>query len=94
MQCTLPAGALALRRLEIQELFKGRTAVTRHPDGVELQWTFSEETARMLLEFVFFERLCCKAFAYELGFPPPHDRVTLRMRAPAGQVETLQTFYC
>jgi hypothetical protein len=94
MQCTLPDGALAQRRLELQELFKGRTAVTRYPDGVELQWTFSEETARMLLEFVFFERVCCKAFTYELGFPPPHDRVTLRMRAPAEQVETLQTFYC
>ena len=94
MQCTLPEGALAQRRLEIQELFKGRTAVTRHPDGVELQWTFSEETARTLLEFVFFERVCCKTFTYELSFPPPHDRVTLRMRAPAEQVEALQAFYC
>jgi hypothetical protein len=94
MQCTLPEGELAQRRLEIQELFKSRTAVTRHPDGVELQWTFSEETARTLLEFVFFERVCCKTFTYELSFPPPHDRVALRMRAPAEQVETLQAFYC
>lgn len=94
MQCTLPEGALAQRRIEIQELFKGRTAVSRHSDGVELQWTFSEETARTLLEFVFFERVCCKAFAYELSFPPPHDLVTLRMRAPIEQVETLQAFYC
>jgi hypothetical protein len=94
MQCTLPEGALAERRLAIQELFKGRTAVTRHADGVELQWTFSEETARTLLEFVFFERVCCQTFTYELGFPPPQDRITLRMRAPAGQVEPLQAFYC
>jgi hypothetical protein len=94
MRCTLPEGALAQRRLEIQELFKGRTAVTRHSDGVELQWTFSEETARTLLEFVFFERVCCKTFTYELGFPPPHDRITLRLRAPVEQVETLQAFYC
>ena len=94
IQCTLPEGALAQRRLEIEELFKGRTAVTRHPDGVELQWTFSEETARTLLEFVLFERVCCKTFTYELSFPPPHDLVTLRMRAPIEQVETLQAFYC
>jgi hypothetical protein len=94
MQCTLPDGALAQRRIEIQELFKGRTTITRHRDGVELQWTFSEETARMLLEFVFFERACCHAFTYELGFPPPHDRVTLRMRAPIDRVEALQAFYC
>jgi hypothetical protein len=94
MQCTLPEGALAQRRLEIQELFKGRTAVSRHSDGVELQWTFSEETARTLLEFVFFERVCCKTFTYELGFPPPHDLITLRMRGPAEQVHSLQAFYC
>jgi hypothetical protein len=94
IQCTLPEGALAQRRLEIQELFTGRTAVTHHADGVELQWTFSEETARTLLEFVFFERVCCKAFTYELSFPQPHDVVTLRMRAPIDQVETLQAFYC
>jgi hypothetical protein len=94
MQCTLSEGELAERRLAIQELFKGRTAVTRHPDGVELEWTFSEETARILLEFVFFERVCCKTFSYELRFPPPHDRIALRMRAPADQVETLQAFYC
>jgi hypothetical protein len=94
MQCTLPDGALAQRRIEIQELFKGRTAVTRRSDGVELQWTFSEETARTLLEFVFFERVCCKMFTYELGFPPPQDHITLRMRAPIDQVDTLQDFYC
>jgi hypothetical protein len=32
-------------------------------------------------------------FTYELGFPPPHDRITLRMRAAAEQVESLQAFY-
>jgi hypothetical protein len=94
MLCTLHSGALAERRLAIQELFKSRIAVTRHPDGFELQWTFSEETARSLLEFVLFERICCKTFTYELNFPPPHDLVTLRMRAPIEQVETLQAFYC
>lgn len=93
IQCTLPEGALAARRVAIQELFKCRTAVTRHPDGVELEWAFSEETARSLLDFVFFERVCCNTFAYELSFPPPHDRVTLRMRAPVEQVEALQAFY-
>ncbi len=94
IQCTLPEGALAARRAAIQELFKTRTAVNRHPDGVELEWPFTEETARALLEFVFFERVCCNAFAYELSFPALHDRVTLRVRAPIEQVEALQAFYC
>lgn len=94
IRCTLPEGALAARRAAIQELFKSRTTITRHPDGVELAWTFTEETARTLLDLVFFERACCNSFAYELGFPPPHDRVTLRVRAPVEQVEALQAFYC
>jgi hypothetical protein len=94
MVCTLPEGTLSQRRLEIQALLQSRTAVTRHPDGVELEWMFSEETARSLLDFILFERICCQTFTYELSFPPPHDRITLRLRAPAGQVETLQAFYC
>jgi hypothetical protein len=35
--------------------------------GVELVWEFSEETARILLDFLLFERTCCKEFTYEFG---------------------------
>jgi hypothetical protein len=92
--CALPEGDRAQRRSEIQTLLQNRTAFTRHPDGVELEWEFSEETARTLLDFILFERTCCKTFTYELGFAPPHDRITLRMRASAEQVEALQALYC
>jgi hypothetical protein len=61
---------------------------------VELVWGLSEEIARSLLEFVLFERTCCKSFSYELGFVPPHNQVTLRMRASAEQVEALRALYC
>jgi hypothetical protein len=91
--CALPEGDWAQRRIEIQTLLQNRTAFTRHPDGVELQWEFSEETARGLLEFIFFERTCCKTFSYELRFMPPHNQVNLRLRAPAEQVEALQALY-
>jgi hypothetical protein len=93
MVCALPEGDRAQRRIEIQALLQNRTAFTRHPDGVELEWTFSEETARSLLEFIFFERSCCKTFSYELGFLPPHNTVNLRLRASPEQVEALQAFY-
>ena len=92
--CALPEGDRAQRRSEIQALLQNRTAFTRHPDGVELEWLFSEETARSLLDFILFERTCCKTFTYELRFAPPHDRITLRMRASAEQVESLQALYC
>jgi hypothetical protein len=89
--CTLPEGNRAQRRREIQTLLQNRTALTRLCDGVELEWEFSEESARSLLDFILFERTCCKTFTYELSFAPPHHRITLRMRASAEQVEAL---YC
>jgi hypothetical protein len=92
--CALPEGDRAQRRIEIQSLLQNRTAFTRHPDGVELEWPFSQQTARSLLDFILFERTCCETFTYELGFAPPHDRITLRMRASAVQVEALQALYC
>ena len=92
--CALPEGDRAQRLVEIQSLLHNRTAFTRHPDGVELEWEFSEEIARTLLDFVLFERTCCKSFSYELGFAPPQTQVTLRMRASAEQVEALQALYC
>ena len=92
--CALPEGERAQRRVEIQSLLHNRMAFTRHPDGVELTWEFSEEITRTLLDFVLFERTCCKSFSYELGFAPPQTQVTLRMRASAEQVEALQALYC
>jgi hypothetical protein len=93
--CKLPEGDLKQRRVEIQALLETRRGVTQHSDGIEMQFAFSEETARSLLDFVFFERGCCQSFQYELGFPPPHDVVTLRLRAPAEQVDALRAlFYC
>jgi hypothetical protein len=92
--CALPEGDQAQRRIEIQALLQNRTAFALHPDGVELEWEFSEQAARSLLDFVLFERTCCKTFTYELGFAPPQTRVTLRMRASAEQVEALQALYC
>ncbi len=92
--CALPDGDRAQRRIEIQALLQKRTAFTLHADGVELVWCFTEEIASSLLEFVFFERTCCKSFSYELSFAPPHNQVALRMRASAEQVEALQALYC
>jgi hypothetical protein len=92
--CTLPDGDLRQRRLEIHALFAQRSAFTRHPDGLELEWPFSEEIARSLLDFILFERSCCQSFTYELRSSPPHDTVALRLRAAPEQVEALQALYC
>jgi hypothetical protein len=91
--CNLPQGVLAQRRVEIQTLLQNRTGFSLQPDGVELAFALSDETARSLLEFISFERACCKTFTYELAFAPPHDSVILRMKAPLHQVEALQALY-
>ncbi len=90
--CTLPEGDLRQRRIEIQTLFS-QSALTRHPDGVELTWPFSEEIARSLLDFILFERSCCQTFTYELRSSPPHDTLNLRLRASPEQVDALQALY-
>jgi hypothetical protein len=92
--CTLPEGDLRQRRREIQALFAQRSALIRQPDGVELEWPFSEELACSLLDFILFERSCCQNFTYELRSAPPHDTLSLRLRASPDQVEALQALYC
>jgi hypothetical protein len=92
--CKLPEGDRSQRRIEIQSLLQLRRALTCHPDGVEMEWDYSEDAARALLDFILFERSCCASFTYELRFVPPHKRIALRMRASAEQVEALQALYC
>jgi hypothetical protein len=91
--CTLPEGLQAGRRNEIQRTFESHTDFRIAADGVEIDFAASENTARTLLDFILFERLCCKSFSYEFGFGPPHSRVTLRVRAVGEQVATLQALY-
>jgi hypothetical protein len=91
--CALPEGDRSQRRVEIQELLESRASFICQVDGVELQWTFSVETVRGLLDFILIERTCCSAFTYELRFPPPHTAVNLRVRASTEQVEVLQALY-
>jgi hypothetical protein len=91
--CALPKGDQAQRRVEIQNLLESRASFVCQVDGVEVQWAFSVETVRGLLDFILFERTCCSTFTYELRFAPPHTAVSLRVRASTGQVEMLQALY-
>ena len=91
--CALPEGDRSQRRREIQKLLENRASFICQADGVELQWAFSAETVRGLLDFILFERTCCSTFTYELRFPSPHTAVSLRVRASTEQVEMLQTLY-
>ena len=92
--CGLPEQEFRARRAEMQSLLQKRLAYSPQNDGVLLEWAFSEETARTLLEFILFERVCCSGFRYELQFLPPHRSIGLLIGAPEEQVAALQAFYC
>jgi hypothetical protein len=91
--CILPGNARPERRTEIQSLLENRTAYACQPDGVELKFDPTAETAQALLQFILFERFCCRTLKFELVFEPPQREIALRLRAPAKQVAALQGLY-
>jgi hypothetical protein len=91
--CSMPALEGQERRERIQDLFARATTWASREDGVSLEFAGTDDTARTLLEFVLAERRCCAHFAYELGFMPDHQPVTLRLRATGAYVAPLKTIY-
>ena len=93
MICTLPAPEFRQRRVEIQSYLDAAAAITRLPDGVELSFAPSPELAHSLIDFILFERACCRSLTYELRSEPDHSRLTLRLTAPAADVKSLHAMY-
>jgi hypothetical protein len=91
--CSMPPLQGQERRERIHDLLARATAWASREDGVFLEFPGTEDTARTLLEFVLAERRCCAHFAYELGFAPDDQRVTLRLRASGAYVAPLKTIY-
>lgn len=93
MICTLPAPELRERRKEIQSYLDAAASIARLPDGVELSFAASPQLAHALIDFILFERACCRSLTYELRSGPDHSRLTLRLTAPAADVESLHAMY-
>jgi hypothetical protein len=80
LACSLPEDALRERMAGVRGLLSRATERRPLDDGALLRFSGDDEAARLLLDFVLFERRCCSALAFELVFEPPHDAVALRVR--------------
>ena len=80
LACTLPEEALRERMGEVHDLLARATERHALEDGALLRFPADDKAARLLLDFVLFERRCCSGLAYELVFEPPHASVALRVR--------------
>lgn len=94
-------GAMALQlvctdlgRLPEVKTLLGR-ATNRRPtdDGVIVEFPGDDTTARTVLDFVLAERRCCAQFTYEISFAPPHEGVSLRVRAEGLYLEALKALF-
>lgn len=80
LSCSLPEEALRERMAEVRGFLSRATERRPLNDGALLRFSGDDEAARLLLDFVLFERRCCSALAFELVFEPPHDAISLRVR--------------
>lgn len=80
LACSLPEEALRERMAEVHALLARATERHATGDGALLRFPAGDEAARLLLDFVLFERRCCSGVTYELLFEPPHAAVALRLR--------------
>lgn len=80
LACSLPEDALRERMAEVRGLLARATERRALDDGALLRFPAGDDAARLLLDFVLFERRCCSALTFELVFEPPHDAVALRVR--------------
>jgi hypothetical protein len=71
------------------ELFSQSISNTELEDGVAYQFPGNRDVVAQLIDFVLFERECCRFFTFELRFEPDRGPVTLSLRGPEGVKEFL-----
>ncbi len=78
--CSLDSEAQSKRFIEIKkEIFSKSIRNKELKDGMEFTFQEPKEFNQTLLEFIEFERGCCKDFTFALHFEPRNGAVTLRM---------------
>jgi hypothetical protein len=78
--CTLSADQLAQRREHvIKELFQKTLERRELQDGFEFVFPSSEAVLAEVVEFVAFERKCCRFLSFEVAFEPGEGPIHLRL---------------
>src|SRR5204863_6170421 len=79
--CSLSEQDLIKRREELDGgIYKNIQQVQELPDGYAFRYPGNNEWATRLMEFIVFERACCRFFTFELSFEPDQGPIWLRLR--------------
>jgi hypothetical protein len=80
LACTLAPGELSQRREEIIAALFKRAVGTRELDqGLEFVFPGEETLISSLMDFIKFERNCCRFLRFELIFEPEQGSLHLRI---------------
>ena len=86
--CSLSGSEQAKREAELAEgLFSTYEPVEELADGYAFRYPGDMAWATRLLEFIGYERECCRFMTFELVFEPNGGPVWLRARGPDGTKE-------
>lgn len=80
LACTLAPGEFSQRREEIIHILFTRATGTRElPEGFEFIFPGEEMLVSSLMDFIKFERNCCRFLRFELIFEREHGPLHLRI---------------
>jgi hypothetical protein len=71
----------------VNNLYRAATQVRELSDGYAFRFPGGDDWAARLLDYIVFERRCCRFFAFELAFEPDQGAIWLRVRGPEGVKE-------
>jgi hypothetical protein len=71
-------------------IYKNIQQVQELPDGYAFRYPGDSEWAIKLMEFIVFERACCRFFTFELTFEPNQGPIWLRLRGGPGVKEFIK----
>jgi len=82
--CTLSAAERTQRAAVVSDLLGEAEQTSELSDGYAYRFPGSADWAARLLDYVVFERQCCRFFTFELAFEPNQGPIWLRLRGPEG----------
>jgi hypothetical protein len=89
--CSLSEQELAKRREELAgDIFKNIQQVQELADGYAFRFPEGKDWAAKLLDFIAFERECCRFFIFELVFEADLGPTWLRLRGGEGVKEFIK----
>lgn len=91
--CTIPPAGRGERRTTVQAVVAQATSAREVDNGVTLAFAHSDETARLLLDLVLAERVCCAQFVYSIAFRPMQEQIELTVEATGAQIRPLKDLY-